>query len=188
MVALISATVFMGVTYNYPPPKTAASTYPPYPQGPTAEYNSPEYLEQQKKYEQDLKEYDQKTKEYENQSKEAGKESQVWAERVAMYVLIAAGALFVLGIFLTRMAPLVGVSFLFSAFVLLLFGKGGASFVSLISSIPLGGPGANNEVVDSVREYEKLQLFIAAGISIFGVFLGFMRPLLYEDSASKKSE
>lgn len=181
MVALISATIFTGINSYYPPPQ--ATSYPSYPVSPAPpyDYNSPDYLEQQQKYEAQAKKYDEEIKDYDRKSKETGRESQIWAERVSMYIMITAAGLFILGIFFARLAPLVGASFLFSAFILLVFGKGGASLVSLVSLIPFYGLGGN-EITQAAREYQKLQFYVGAGVAIIGALLGFMRPLLYEDT------
>lgn len=186
MTALLSSTVFLGLANYYPAPKGAS--YPTYPTTPIApyDYNAPDYLEQQQKYQDNLKKYDEDMKNYDRDSKEAGKQQQVWTERISMYILIAAGALFILGVFLTAMAPLVGASFLFTAFILLVFGKGGVALYSLASSFPL----YSREVLeapDAAKEYQKLQFYVGAGISVIGMLLGFAKPLLYSDH-SKKSE
>lgn len=159
MVTLITLAVVIGIAAFYPAPKRL--DYPSYPATST-DFNSPEYKAQQQKYQQDLKDYQDKNKDVEGIRK-------IWGQNTFSICLVAGVVLMILGLILSRFVPMVGVSMLFAAFVLMFLGPGFVSYYADSTTITLLGSAPKIDLA----EYKKLQFGITAAGTVIGGILGF---------------
>lgn len=164
MVSLFTMTGILGVAAFYPAPKGA--DYPTQPRYPTADYDSGQYQQEQQRYERELRLYDDTRKEIESKR-------QIWSQTVMIICLVMGIGLLMAGMVLYNWAPLLAVSMVFAAFIMVVFGPGAASvygsdgFYSLISGtakVDLSG-------------YRQVQFFLVLIGSVLGVVFGFIGPL-----------
>ena len=154
MITLLTLTVVLAIAAFYPAPKRYN-----YPKSPSlaTDFNSPEYQEQQKKYQQDLENYQQKNMDVENQRK-------IWGENNFITLLIVGAVMLGTGLFLINSMPLVSISLLFSAFIVIFFGSALTSYYADSTTLSLLG---GNSQVDLTR-YKQIQFVIALIGTIFG--------------------
>lgn len=161
MVTLFTLVVAVGVAAFYPAPKRYE--YPTYPTSAGLDYNSSEHQAQQSKYQKDLDEYDKKNKDIENQRK-------VWGQHTFIISLIFGVVFLFLGMAGTTVAPMLGVSLLFSAFILMIFGPGFISYYADSTTIPLF-----REPSISLTGYKVAQFFILLVGMAIGTLLGLAK-------------
>lgn len=161
MVALFVLTVILGIAAFYPAPKRY--DYPQYPTRISSDFNSPEYQQQQRQYEEDLKNYQEKNKDVENQRK-------IWGQNTLIISLIAGAVMLLVGALLFSYSYFLSVSLLFGSFIMLVSGPGLASYYSDSTTISLFG---TSPQIDLTR-YKQIQFFIALTGSVIGAGLSFM--------------
>ncbi|MBI2022211.1 hypothetical protein HYS93_05040 [Candidatus Daviesbacteria bacterium] len=155
MVTLLSLTIALAVAAFYPAPKRYS--YPEYPRTSSLDFNSPTYKAEQEKYQRDLEEYNQKNKKTEEQRR-------IWGQNTFNIALGSGLVLMILGLLLFRFAPMLSVSLLFAAFIVVLFGPGLMSYYAENTSLPLFGSKSDVDLTG----YKQIQF----GISFAGVLIG----------------
>lgn len=159
---LLTLSVVIGIVAFYPAPKRF--DYPTYPQTSGLDYNSPEYKNQQKKYDADLKNYTEKNKDITSKVK-------IWGEKVFIINLLIGVVLLIIGMLLLNIVPLLGVAILFASFMLMVFGAGLTSLYADNTSIPLL---TTTSKVD-LSLYKKIQFVILLIGTIIGAVLGIVK-------------
>lgn len=154
--------IFVGTVVFYPAPKRF--DYPTYPQLSNLDYNSPEYKEKLKRYDEDYKNYKERNKDIETKRK-------IWGENVLIVDLSAAAILLIAGIILTSKFSLLGIALLFASFITAVFGPGFTSFYADNTVIPLLG---SQPAVDLSR-YKQIQFAISLSATLVGAVLGFFK-------------
>ena len=197
LIALLVVTFNLGLNTYYPTPKKAAypksPTYPTQPTYPTTtDYMSAQYQEQYKKYQEDLKKYDEETKKYseeikayDERSKEAEKEMRLWSSRSYTYALYGAAGLLVASLILLKVSPLVSTALMFTAVLLVVFGKTFLTGTSFYAGYFMGRV---EEPPVELADIAKRQFYIAAGASVVALLAGLFRPLLYPEEQTKRLE
>lgn len=154
LISLITLTIVIGIAAFYPAPKRY--DYPQYPRSRATDFNSSEYKAQQDKYDQDLKDYQEQNKNIEAQRK-------IWGQTTLIISLLSGVFFLTLGVIISGFASMLGVGLIFSAFVLMIFGPGLASYYADSSTIPLFG----SEPKVELQTYKMVQF----GISLVGAIL-----------------
>lgn len=161
MVTLFTLVVAVGVAAFYPAPKRYE--YPTFPTRASLDYNSSEYQAEQAKYQKDLDEYNDKNKDVESQRK-------IWGQQTFIISLIFGVVFLFLGMSGIAIAPVLGASLVFSAFILMMFGPGFISYYADSTTIPLF-----KEPSISLTGYKVAQFFILLAGTAIGTLLGLAK-------------
>lgn len=163
MAALLSLTVAVGIAAFYPAPKLVER--PKYP-GLTTDYNSPQYQEEQKRYREESELYDKK-------NEEARSERKLWGQNIFTVTLVLGVVLLVLALLLARSQRIVSASFVYAAFIVVVFGAGLATYHAEGSVSSLFGV----DTTADLSRYKFTQFAILFSGSVAGLVMGFMGKL-----------
>lgn len=163
MTALLSLTVAVGIAAFYPAPKLVErSKYPSL----STDYNSPQYQEDQKRYQEESALYDKKNEETRAQRK-------IWGQNIFAATLMLGAVLLVLSLILAKSQRVVSASFVYAAFIVVVFGAGLASYHAEGSVSSIFGV----DTTTDLSRYKFGQFVILVTGSIVGLVLGFMGKL-----------
>lgn len=164
MAALLSLTVAVGIAAFYPAPKI--SERPKYPSLSGPNYNSPEYLEEEKKYQQGLESYEESNKKAQIQRK-------VWGQNTFAATLVFGVAMLVLGLLLAQTSRIVSASMMYAAFIIVVFGAALATYHAEGSVSSIFGIDTTTDL--SLHKFTQFGILLAG--SVAGLVLGFAGKL-----------